>query len=118
MTLYYIVAKFIFSLWIIEWLTKTWNGSFDWDEGNTEKSKLKHEVESLVAEEVFYDKNLAILGEQIEPLTDERRFAVVGKTNSGGTIFISFTTREQKIRVISARLAHRKERAIYEKTIH
>ena len=47
----------------------------------------------------------------------EPRFHALGKTDRVGLLHITFTLRGagEKIRVISARDMHRKERAIYEK---
>ncbi len=46
----------------------------------------------------------------------ERRFHVLGQTNEGRLLYITFTLRfgGRKIRVISARAMHRTERRIYE----
>ncbi len=48
----------------------------------------------------------------------EARYHALGKTNEGRGLHITFTLRKEstKIRVISARDMHKKERAIYEKT--
>jgi len=48
----------------------------------------------------------------------EPRFHALGKTDEGRLLHLSFTLRGagQKIRVISARDMHRKERTIYEQT--
>jgi len=45
----------------------------------------------------------------------ENRYYVLGKTNSERKLFIVFTVREYRIRVIPARDMNRKEREIYEK---
>jgi uncharacterized DUF497 family protein len=48
----------------------------------------------------------------------EHRFHALGKTDEGRTLHITFTLRNtgDKIRVISARDMHKKERTIYEQT--
>jgi uncharacterized DUF497 family protein len=48
----------------------------------------------------------------------ELRFHALGNTDEGRLLHVAFTLREAgaKIRVISARNMHRKERAIYEQT--
>jgi len=89
---------------------------FDWDKGNARKNE-KHEVSTAESEQVFFNAPLLLLadakhGEQ------ESRFHALGKTSQGRLLHIAFTLREAgaKIRVISARDMHRKERVIYEQT--
>ncbi|MBU1071048.1 BrnT family toxin, partial [Patescibacteria group bacterium] len=45
----------------------------------------------------------------------EKRFRSLGRTNKNRKLFISYTIRNQKIRIISARDQNKKERRIYEK---
>jgi uncharacterized DUF497 family protein len=48
----------------------------------------------------------------------EHRFHALGKTDAGRTLHITFTLRNtcERIRMISAREMHKKERTIYEQT--
>lgn len=87
---------------------------FDWDEGNIDKNWKKHKVHYKEAEEVFFDKNL-LVNKDIEHSKTEQRYQCLGKTNTNRLLFISFTFRRNKIRVISARPASQKERRKYEK---
>ena len=90
--------------------------SFDWDEGNARKNE-KHGVSMAEAEQVFFNAPLLVL-EDIKHSRKELRFHALGKTNKVRFLHITFTLRDadEKIRVVSARDMHRKERAIYEKT--
>jgi uncharacterized DUF497 family protein len=47
---------------------------------------------------------------------DEPRYYVLGQSNNKRRLFVSFTVRNDKIRVISARPMSRKERKIYAKS--
>ena len=89
--------------------------SFEWDEGNARKNE-KHDVSMAEAEQVFFNTPLLVL-EDIKHSRLELRFHALGKTDNVRLLHITFTLRraEEKIRVISARDMHRKERAIYEK---
>lgn len=86
---------------------------FDWDEGNQEKNWLKHHVATSECEETFFNLPLLL---QTDPSHSqaESRYFVLGQTNAGRYLFIAFTIRNDKIRVISARDMSQKERAIYE----
>ena len=88
--------------------------SFDWDEGNARKNE-KHGVSMAETEQVFFNTPLLVL-EDIKHSCKEVRFHALGKTDEVRLLHITFTLRGagEKIRVISARDMHRKERAIYE----
>ena len=89
---------------------------FDWDEGNSRKSKEKHSVSQAEAEQVFFNDPLLLLVDD-KHSRQETRYHAYGKTNDGRKLHITFTLRESDtlIRVISARNMHRKERMIYDK---
>lgn len=86
---------------------------FDWDEANIKKNEIKHKVFYKECEQVFLDKPLFLKDEKHS--ANEKRFLCIGKTEKGRTLFISFTMRNLKVRVISARSADRKEKETYEK---
>jgi uncharacterized DUF497 family protein len=88
---------------------------FDWDEGNARKNE-KHGVSTAEAEQVFFNAPLLVL-EDSKHSTMEPRFHALGKTDTKRLLHITFTLRDaaEKIRVISARAMHRKERTNYEK---
>lgn len=85
---------------------------FDWDEGNLDKNWIKHRVSSVECEEVFFNFPL-MLSDDEKHSKEEKRYYVLGQTNNGRNLFISFTVRDKQIRVISARDMSRKERKIY-----
>jgi len=91
----------------------TING-FDWDDGNRTKNWDKHQVSSTECEEVFFNTPL-LLFDDLAHSQQESRFYVLGKTNSGQFLFLSFTIRDTKIRIISARPMSRGLRQIYDK---
>ena len=86
---------------------------FEWDEGNWKKSELRHGVAATEAQEALLNDPLA----QVDVLhsDDEQRYVALGETNEGRLLFVSFTLRKNRVRVISARPMSRKERKVYEK---
>ena len=86
---------------------------FDWDEGNESKNWIKHHVSRSEAEEIFFNMPL-LISDDTEHSQQEVRFAAYGVTNEQRWLFVVFTQRENKIRVISARDMNRKERMTYE----
>lgn len=86
---------------------------FDWDNGNRDKNRIKHNVSTGEAEQIFFNEPLIILDDK-KHSDEERRYAAFGATDKGRTLVIIFTIRSSKIRIISARDMNRKERAFYE----
>jgi uncharacterized DUF497 family protein len=86
---------------------------FDWDEANREKNWLKHQVAAGECEEVFFNLPLLLQADVVHSQV-ESRYYVLGCTNAGRYLFIIFTVRKDKIRVISARDMSQKERAVYD----
>lgn len=87
---------------------------FDWDSGNARKNE-KHGVSTAEAEQVFFNAPLLMLTDA-KHSGRESRFHALGKTDESRLLHIAFTLRDagEKIRVISARDMHRKEREFYE----
>ena len=86
---------------------------FDWDDGNVYKNKDKHGLDYWIIEEIFFNNPLFI-HQDIKHSIQECRCYALGSSDNGEKLFVVFTLRGQKIRVISARLMNKKERAIYE----
>lgn len=89
--------------------------SFEWDKGNIDKNLKKHDVSNQETEEVFFNKPI-VFSEDKKHSTIEKRYMLWGKTNTNRKLTIFFTIRNNRIRVISARDMHKKERGEYEKT--
>ncbi len=85
---------------------------FDWSGGNAEKNWEKHRVTPLEAEQVFFNSPL-VASEDAGHSQGEQRFHVLGQTDEGRELFVVFTLRGKRIRVISARAMSRKERKVY-----
>ncbi|MFA7279039.1 MAG: BrnT family toxin [Sterolibacterium sp.] len=87
---------------------------FDWDSGNARKNE-KHGVSTAESEQVFFNAPLLMLADT-KHSSLEPRFHALGKTDESRLLHIVFTLRDagEKIRVISARGMHRKEREFYE----
>ena len=85
---------------------------FQWDDGNARKSTDKHGVAQAEAEQVFFNDPLLVV-DDVRHSRSEPRFHALGITNTGRRLHVTFTLREEntRIRVISARDMHRKERA-------
>jgi len=88
---------------------------FEWDQWNVEKNRIKHAVEPNETEEVFIDDN-KVSFEDSKHSDIERRVVLIGKTKKARILYVAFTIRNSKIRVVSVRDVSRKEVKLYEKT--
>jgi uncharacterized DUF497 family protein len=86
---------------------------FQWDEGNFTKNPLKHDVSNPESESIFFNHPLIVADDQKHSAVEKRWYAL-GKTNEGRKLFVVFTVRKDKIRIISSRDMNRKEQSIYE----
>ena len=89
---------------------------FEWDENNIDKNYKKHGITPREAEELFLDEDLLLL-EDIEHSKKEERFIAIGKTADNMILFAVFTMRDDKVRIISVRIANEKERRKYAEKI-
>ena len=87
--------------------------AFGWDKGNINKNRLKHGVTTDECEEIFF--NYPIISEDVTHSTTEPRVKAFGQTNKGRKLFVVFTLREEKIRIISARDQNKKEKEVLQK---
>lgn len=87
---------------------------FEWDTGNIDKNLKKHNVTNQESEEVFVNEPLLVI-EDTSHSDKEKRFNALGKTSTGRKLFLSFTIRNNKFRVISIQDMDKKEKSNYEK---
>ncbi|MBI2049549.1 BrnT family toxin [Candidatus Roizmanbacteria bacterium] len=89
--------------------------SFQWDKGNIDKNFKKHNLTNKETEEIFCNKYLKTF-KDVKHSQKENRFVALGVTDKKRMLYVVFTIRDQKIRIISARDVSKKERRFYEKT--
>ena len=86
---------------------------FDWDENKAERNLSKHGVSFEEAKTVF-DDPLYVDFCDPDHSEDEERYLIVGQSSRGRLLIVSYTEREDSIRLISAREVTRTEREAYE----
>ena len=87
--------------------------SFEWDDSNQHKSWKKHSINHKEAEQVF-TCNYVLVYNDDKHSHHEQRYWVLGKTQYNKKLFVGFTIRNNKVRIISAKAMSRAERRIYE----
>ena len=85
---------------------------FQWDEGNVEKSWLRHKVLWTECEEVCFNQPLLVVKDDRHSGAEPGYYAL-GKTNAQRLLFVVFTIRGDRVRIISAREMSRRERKEY-----
>jgi uncharacterized DUF497 family protein len=88
---------------------------FIWDENNEQKSFIKHGITALESEEAFFNPNF--LSTDSVHSQSELRYRLLGRTNKDKILVLAFTVRNNKARIISSRLANKKERTIYAQAV-
>ena len=86
---------------------------FDWDKNKAKKNLSKHQVSFDEAKTVFNDP-LYIDFYDPDHSEDEERYLIVGKSSQENLLIVSYTERENSIRIISARKVTKAERKVYE----
>ena len=87
--------------------------TFSWDKNKASVNLRKHGVSFGEASSIFRDV-LSITGHDPDHSFGETRFVTYGMTNLGRLLVVSHTEEGDVIRIISARLATKQERRIYE----
>lgn len=83
---------------------------FEWDEEKNSLNKQNHKISFETAAHVFSDPNCIEIYD-FDHSIDEDRYIAIGLV--GEVLFVVFTERKEKIRLISARLATKAERSLY-----
>ena len=86
---------------------------FEWDREKAEANFTKHAVSFDKAKTVFDDLFSIELFDP-DHSDDENRFLIVGESKEQRRLIVSYTERDNRIRIISARLIIPKERRDYE----
>lgn len=86
---------------------------FEWDERKAATNFKKHGVAFPEAATCFADE-LSLTGRDPDHSLAEMRFVTFGLSSAGRLLVVAHTDREDRIRIISARLATKAERKLYE----
>ena len=86
---------------------------FEWDSEKAKENEDKHGVSFVEASEVFGDDHSSTVADP-DHSEGEDRYLIFGVTKNGRYLVVSYTEREQRIRLISARTMTPRERKAYE----
>lgn len=85
---------------------------FEWDDDKAQANRAKHSVSFDEARTCFYDLDQVAFYDP-EHSQDEDRELLIGHSDQGRLLIVSYTLREPVIRLISARKATRREVKFY-----
>ena len=86
-------------------------GDFEWDADKAVANAAKHGVTFEEAVTVFLDLDYLLVRDELEP----ERFVAIGMSSQARVIFVVHCERGERLRIISARRATRRERETYER---
>lgn len=86
---------------------------FEWDQNKADANVRKHGVSFEEAATVFGDP-LSLTAYDPDHSLEEDRFITMGTSSDGRLLLVSHTDRDDRIRLISARVATKRERRAYE----
>ena len=89
---------------------------FEWDPDKARQNLIKHDVSFEEAGTAFKDKLSITIPDPLHS-DDEDRFILLGYSESNRLLVVVHTDRNDRIRIISARQATKKERITYEEGI-
>ena len=87
--------------------------AFEWDRAKAAANLAKHGVSFEEASTVFGDPLSSTVADPRRS-QDEERFAILGMSTRGRLLAVFYAERGERIRIISAREATRRERGDYE----
>ncbi len=86
---------------------------FEWDPKKAAINLRRHRVSFEEAATALEDE-LSLTGDDPDHSSDEARLITFGVSRAGRLLVVSHTERGERMRIISARLATRAERKLYE----
>ena len=89
--------------------------NFVWDPRKAAENEAKHGVSFEDASTVFGDRFATTIVDEEHSTEDEERFITIGMSYSGQTLVVIHSDEGDRIRIISARAATRRERHDYER---
>ena len=86
---------------------------FEWDQGKAASNLAKHGVPFEEAVGVFADPLARVFNDESHSMQEQREI-IIGHSDRGRLLLVSFTARDEAVRVLSARKATKMERKDYE----
>lgn len=89
---------------------------FEWDPAKAEANPKNHEGVSFEEASTVFADPLSVTIPDPDHSQEEERLLLLGRSSTGTLLVVSFVERGERIRLITARKATRRERRDYEET--
>jgi len=89
------------------------NPRFEWDHAKNRKNQTRHGISFEAAVTAFDDPLQLRFDDSAHSTAQEEREILIGSMDGGAIVTVVFTQREEISRLISARRAESKEKALY-----
>lgn len=89
------------------------NTLFEWDENKERINKQKHKLSFTTALQVFRDDSRIEKYDTAHSIDEDRYIAIGMVGDTAIIVTVSYTPRDEAIRIISARKATKQERGLY-----
>ena len=87
------------------------NAEFEWDDAKAAFNLRKHGISFVAAQRVFDDENASAV-DDFDSSADEDRYLITGIVGAN-FVTVSYTLRDNRVRIISARPATKREKDGY-----
>ena len=87
--------------------------TFKWDTNKAIANWKKHRVTFTEAMQIFFDDLSSTIADE-EHSDSEKRFVTIGESKRNRILVVSHTEEESEIRIISARVASKREKQQYQ----
>lgn len=84
--------------------------SFEWEDNKEQINIKKHGLKFSVAARVFLDSDRIEIYDEVHSITEDR-YNTIGMVND--ILFVAYTERIDRIRIISTRVATKQEKEVY-----
>ena len=88
-------------------------GKFEWDSEKNEINIKKHGLSFEEALDIFNDRFAIEAIDKENSSIDETRYKIIGRIKTQIIVFVVYTQKDERQRIISARYANSKERKFY-----
>jgi uncharacterized DUF497 family protein len=89
--------------------------TFEWDASKARTNLVKHDISFEEASTVFGDPRSLTIPDPVHSAV-ENRFVIIGSSHRGKLLVVVHMERGDNVRIISARVASRRERRSYEES--
>ena len=86
---------------------------FDWDDSKARRNEREHRGVKFEEARTCFNDPWQVIADDPDSSRDENRELLIGRSSAGRLLVVCYTMRGERVRIISARKAARKETQAY-----